>query len=129
MAEEMRMAEAFADQSAIKGYHAHLYSGRQTRPLAERLRAAIGERFPDALVGSWHDEPVGPHPVAMYQVGFAVQEFPQIVPWLMLNRQELDVHVHPLTDDSVADHTRFALWLGKPLPLRVEVLRRGPRTG
>ena len=30
------------------------------------------------------------------------------------------------TSDSVADHTRFALWLGAPLPLRIDVLRRGP---
>ena len=49
--------------------------------------------------------------------------------WLMLNREGLDILVHPLTDDSVADHTQFALWLGAPQPLRVEVLRRGPRTG
>jgi DOPA 4,5-dioxygenase len=62
-------------------------------------------------------------------VAFAVEEFSRLVPWLMLNRQGLDVLVHPLTDDSVADHTQFALWLGSPLPLRVEVLRRGPRGG
>jgi aromatic ring-cleaving dioxygenase len=123
------MAEGFADPAAVKGYHAHLYYAPPTRPTAERLREAIGERFPDARIGSWHDEPVGPHPVAMYQVAFAVDEFPRIVPWLMLNRQDLDILVHPLTDDSVADHTRFALWLGLPLPLRIEVLRRGSRTG
>jgi hypothetical protein len=41
--------------------------------------------------------------------------------WLTLTREGLDVLVHPLTHDSVADHTRFALWLGAPLPLRVEV--------
>jgi aromatic ring-cleaving dioxygenase len=46
----------------------------------------------------------------------------------MLNREGLDILVHPLTEDSVADHTQFALWLGSPLPLRVEVLRRGPRS-
>jgi aromatic ring-cleaving dioxygenase len=65
----------------------------------------------------------------MYQVAFAVDEFPRLVPWLMLNRKELSVLVHPLTGDSVADHTRFALWLGSPMPLRVEVLQRGPPTG
>jgi DOPA 4,5-dioxygenase len=88
------------------------------------LRAGIGDRF-QARLGNWHDEPVGPHPVAMYQVAFAAEEFPALVPWLMLNRDGLDVLVHPLTDDSVADHTRHALWLGTPLPLRLEVLRRG----
>jgi aromatic ring-cleaving dioxygenase len=123
------MVDAFADPGVISGYHAHLYYAPATRPIAERLRAAIGERFPQARVGNWHDEPVGPHPVAMYQVAFAVEDFPLLVPWLMLNRERLDVLVHPLTDDSVADHTRFALWLGSPLPLRVEALQGGPRTG
>jgi len=123
------LAEAFADPGVISGYHAHLYYEPETRPTAERLRAAIGENFPQTRIGSWHDEPVGPHPVAMYQVAFAIDEFPRLVPWLMLNRGGLDILVHPLTDDSVADHTLFALWLGTPLPLRVEVLRRGPRRG
>jgi aromatic ring-cleaving dioxygenase len=124
----MSMAKRFADPARIEGYHAHLYYAPETKPIAERLRMAIGERFPSARIGSWHDEPVGPHPIAMYQVAFAVEDFPTLVPWLMLNRDELDVLVHPLTDDSVADHTRFAVWLGSPLPLRVEVLRRGPRS-
>ena len=123
------MAEAFTDTGIIDGYHAHLYYAPETRPFAARLRAAIGETFPQARIGSWHDEPVGPHPAAMYQVAFAVEDFPRLVPWLMLNREGLDVLVHPLTDDSVADHTQFALWLGVPQPLRVEVLRRGARSG
>ena len=121
------MAESFAEPAIITGYHAHLYYDPQTRPVAEQLRAAIGDRFPRARIGSWHDAPVGPHPVAMYRVAFAAEDFRLIVPWLMLNRENLNVLVHPLTDDSVADHTRFALWLGSPLPLRIEVLRRGPR--
>jgi aromatic ring-cleaving dioxygenase len=104
-----------------------LYYSPRTRLVAERVRAAIAAEFPAARIGNWHDEPVGPHPVSMYQVAFTVDEFPRLVPWLMLNREELNVLVHPITDDSVADHTRFALWLGSPLPLRTEVLRRGPR--
>ena len=118
----------FADPDQVNGWHAHIYYEPQTREAAAHLREGVAERFA-ARVGSWHDEPVGPHPAPMYQVAFAVEEFSRLVPWLMLNREELDVLVHPLTDDSVADHTRFALWLGAPLPLRVEVLRREPRTG
>jgi DOPA 4,5-dioxygenase len=121
------MAEAFADPATIQGYHVHLYYAPETRPVAERLRTAIEERFPQVRVGSWHDEPVGPHPVAMYQVAFAAEEFSRFVPWLMLNREGLNVLVHPLTDDSVAAHTGFAAWLGAPLPLRIETLRRGAR--
>ena len=120
------MNESCADPSRIKGYHAHVYYSPQTRAVAERLRAAIGERF-QARLGSWHDEPVGPHPVSMYQVAFAGEEFSGLVPWVMLNREGLDILVHPLTDDSVADHTQFVLWLGTPLSMRLDVLRRGPR--
>jgi aromatic ring-cleaving dioxygenase len=120
------MADAFADPNQVEGYHAHVYYDPQTRTTAERLRGGIGDRF-EVRLGSWHDEPVGPHPVAMYQVAFAAEVFPALVPWLMLNREGLNVLVHPLTGDSVADHTRFALWLGTPLPLRLETLRRGAR--
>ena len=116
------MAEAFVDPSAIQGYHAHIYYDAETRPIAERLREAIGNRFGVEL-GRWRDEPVGPHPVPMYQAAFPAAEFPRIVPWLMLNRGGLSVLVHPQTEDAYDDHTH-ALWLGAPLPLRVEGLRR-----
>ena len=46
------------------------------------------------------------------------------MPWLMLNRGGLDVLVHPETGDAYDDHLANALWLGKPLPLRLDVLRR-----
>ena len=120
------MSDASANPSRFSGYHAHIYYAPETRQRAARLRAGIGERF-QARIGSWHDEPVGPHPVSMYQVTFAGEEFAELVPWLMLNHEELNVLVHPLTGDSVADHTRFAAWLGTPLPLRLDVLRREPR--
>ena len=117
------MAEEFVDLSATQGYHAHIYYDAETRPIAERLREAIGNRFAVEL-GRWRDEPVGPHPVPMYQAAFPAAEFPRIVPWLMLNRGGLSVLVHPQTDDAYDDHTIHALWLGAPLPLRVEGLRR-----
>jgi aromatic ring-cleaving dioxygenase len=117
------MAEGFVDPSATQGYHAHIYYDAETRPIAERLREAIGNRFGVEL-GRWRDEPVGPHPVPMYQAAFPAAEFPRIVPWLMLNRGGLSVLVHPQTEDTYDDHTIHALWLGAPLPLRVEGLRR-----
>ncbi len=118
------MAEPFADPARIEGYHAHVYYDAATRPVAERLRQAMGERFAVTL-GRWHDNPVGPHPTSMYQVAFAAAEFPRVVPWLMLNRAGLSVLVHPRTGDDYEDHARFPLWLGTPLPLRLEALRRG----
>ncbi len=117
------MAEEFVDLSATQGYHAHIYYDAETRPIAERLREAIGNRFGVEL-GRWRDEPVGPHPVPMYQAAFPAAEFPRIVPWLMLNHGGLSVLVHLQTEDAYDDHTIHAMWLGAPLPLRVEGLRR-----
>jgi len=115
----------FADTSAIDGYHAHVYYDAATRGEAERLRAAIGAGFATRL-GRWHDAPVGPHPTSMYQVAFTVDQFARLVPWLMLNRGPLTVLVHPETGDDYTDHSQHALWLGTPLPLDLEVLRRKP---
>ena len=70
------MAESFVEPGEIRGYHAHIYYNAATRPVAERLRGAIGNRF-EAELGRWHDEAVGPHPAPMYQVAFPVGEFPR----------------------------------------------------
>lgn len=120
-------ADNFVDPEQIRGYHAHIYYDAATRPLAGRLREAIGSGF-DVRVGNWHDEPVGPHPVSMYQIAFPVAEFARLVPWLMLNRSGLNVLVHPETTSAYDDHTVNAMWLGAPLPLRLEVLRRVSRS-
>jgi aromatic ring-cleaving dioxygenase len=118
------MAELFADPADIAGYHAHVYYDRLTKKRAARLREGLGSAFPAATLGSWHDEAVGPHTVAMYQVAFAAEEFAQIVPWLMLNRDGLDVLVHPLAGNAYDDHTIYAMWLGEKLPLKLDVLKR-----
>jgi aromatic ring-cleaving dioxygenase len=106
----------------INGYHAHVYYDTTTKPSAEQLAEAIGNQFP-VKFGGFFDEPVGPHPVANLQIIFTTAEFQNVVPWLMLNREGLDILVHPLTDDSVHDHSRHALWLGSPVALRLGTLR------
>ena len=46
------------------------------------------------------------------------------VPWLMLNHAGLNVLIHPQGENAYDDHTIHALWLGTPLPLLVDRLRR-----
>ena len=110
------------DAIQVKGYHAHVYYDPATRPIAERLREAIGNRFAVDLT-TLSDGPRGPHPVPQFNAIFKVEQFQEVVPWLMLNREGLDVLVHPLTASSYDDHSRHALWLGTPVPLRLDVLR------
>jgi len=117
------MASELADRATIGGYHVHVYYDPTSRPVAERLREEISHRFTVEL-GRWHDAPVGPHPISMYQVAFAPEEFGRIVPWLILHRGGLDVLIHPQTGDAYADHTEHAGWLGARLELRLDVLRR-----
>ena len=114
------------DAGAVKGFHAHVYYDPQTREQAERVREGLGSKFKVQL-GRWHDKPVGPHPKSMYQVAFDASEFAGIVPWLMLNREGLDVLVHPQTGDSLTDHTDHALWLGNKFDLNVGMFRTQPR--
>ena len=53
---------------------------------------------------------------------FEIPQFQNIVPWLMLNHENLSILVHPLTESNLDDHTRYALWLGTPVSLRLERL-------
>ena len=110
------------DPAAIAGWHAHIYYDPASRPRAERVREGIAAGFAVRL-GRWHDRPVGPHPQAMYQVAFGADDFAALVPWLALNRDGLDVLVHPETGDDVTDHTDHAIWLGTRLPLDIDSLR------
>jgi aromatic ring-cleaving dioxygenase len=108
----------------IEDWHAHIYfhdAAQKAKALA--IREAIGAQF-DTRLGRVHDVPVGPHPIGMYQVHFANPLFPTLVPWLALNRDGLDILVHPNTSDAVADHSAHAIWMGAVLPLNLDVLRR-----
>jgi aromatic ring-cleaving dioxygenase len=110
---------------AIAAYHAHVYyDPAKTRGRAERLRRSVAEKFPQAKLGRWHDELVGPHPQAMYQIAFAPQLLAEFVPWLMLNRDGLTVLLHPETGDNYTDHSAHAAWFGAVLPLRLEAFAR-----
>jgi DOPA 4,5-dioxygenase len=106
----------------IKAYHAHVYYSPETKPVAEKLRAAMIENF-TVEPGAFSDVPLGPHPIPQFNIMFEAPEFPKIVPWLMLNRDGLNVLVHPLTDSSYDDHSKNAMWLGTPVPMRLEILR------
>jgi len=107
----------------ISGYHAHVYFDEASEAEAAALREALDERF-DVVLGRWHHKPVGPHPTWMYQVAFATDQFPVVVPFLALNHGSLSVLVHPESGDMLADHFDHALWLGKPLPLDPAPLRK-----
>jgi len=110
------------DLCDIEDYHAHIYYRNKTEhTIAARIRENVEANY-DVIMGRWHNEPVGPHPVAMYQIAFSNDVFLKLVPWLMLNQQGLSVLIHPNTNDMVADHRDFPIWLGERLPLDIAFL-------
>jgi DOPA 4,5-dioxygenase len=111
--------------AAITDYHAHIYyDPATTRAKAERLRERAGAIFPQAKLGRWHDDLVGPHPQSMFQIAFPVAMLADFVPWLMLNRDGLVVLLHPETGDDYTDHSAHAAWFGAVLPLRLDVFKK-----
>jgi aromatic ring-cleaving dioxygenase len=119
------MTEKTAESVANLGYHAHIYyDPAKTRGVAELVCAGITEKFRIEVDG-FRDEPRGPHPISNVLLVFKPDQFAHLVPWLMLNRDGLDVLVHPLTLDAVEDHSSFAIWLGNPVPLKLHTLPHG----
>ena len=109
---------------ALHGYHAHIYYNDETFPIATKLRDTLATDFP-VQIGR-NAGIAGPHPVPQIQIIFKKDAFQSVVPWLMLNREGLDILVHPLSDDEYDDHTINALWLGTPVALKIETLPHGP---
>jgi aromatic ring-cleaving dioxygenase len=106
-----------------KGWHAHVYFDAASRPIAERLRETIVGKF-KVEAGAFADEPRGPHPVPQFNIIFEAPEFQNLVPWLVFNREGLNVLVHPLTASNYDDHSKLAMWLGTPEALRLERLSK-----
>ena len=104
-------------------YHAHVYFGADTLAQAQRLCALAGEQLPVA-VGRVHEKPVGPHPQWSCQLAFDRDAFDRVIPWLDTHRNGLDVLVHGLTGDDLADHTEHAMWLGNEATLDLRMFMR-----
>jgi aromatic ring-cleaving dioxygenase len=110
------------ETGAIREYHAHVYYDNVSRDRAADLRARIEARF-TVEAHPWRDAPIGPHFSAQYQIVFNSDQFSTLVPFLMMNRMELTVLVHPQTGRPRDDHTLNAMWMGEVLPVNVASLR------
>lgn len=99
-------------------YHAHVYFGPDTVAQARALCGQAGALF-GLRVGQVHEKLVGPHPHWSCQIAFDSAQFETFIPWLEQHRDGLDVLVHGLTGDDLADHTLHAAWLGQPSQLNL----------
>ena len=101
-----------------KAYHAHVYFDADTLDFATELCHTAGDLY-SLSIGRVHQENVGPHPRWSCQITFGSKSFAQFIPWLDEHRNDLSVLVHGLTGNDIDDHTRYAYWLGTPIPLNL----------
>ncbi len=105
-------------------FDAHIYFSPEEYKVAESFRDKMREHFltKTFFVGDLIPIPIGPHPMAMFEANFPTEHFSEVVIWLMQNRGNLNILVHPLTGDDYIDHTDAVMWLGKSLELNLEKL-------
>lgn len=73
----------------------------------------------EAAIPPINRHPIGPHPCGSFEVWVPDISFSAVQSWFMLNRGNLSILVHPLTDHVLLDHTERALWLGPPFRLNL----------
>ena len=101
-------------------YHAHIYWQNEAQRFeALNLREPLREL--GCKVGSIHDELIGPHPHAMYQVNYNSDIAREVEN--LLYKAKLHILLHEDTGDDVRDHTDGARWIGRPLTLNIEWLK------
>ncbi|QDS71767.1 hypothetical protein FKW77_009196 [Venturia effusa] len=110
------------------GFDIHVYF-LQTDPEQVRFATELWERirreFPELRIYKVWDKPIGPHPLAMFEVNvFTPAQLGAFISWLVIHRGPLSALVHPNTGDDIRDHTQRATWLGEPYPLHVGRLRQ-----
>lgn len=110
----------------ISSYHAHIYFNEDTAYRAAQLRDWVIHRFKVEL-GEWNEGPRGPHTTPSFYFGFANEQVPTVIPWLMLNHLGLKILIHPNTDDPYADHLINALWIGETQPVNAFRMARSAK--
>lgn len=104
-------------------FYAHIYFQESDLEIATKLRDKMKEHFSDEVffVGDMIPVPIGPHPYPMFEANFPIGLFQDVTLWLMKERGELSILIHPLSGDDYYDHTQGAMWLGKSVELNYSI--------
>lgn len=105
----------------IGSWHAHVYFDAATAQTARTVYDGVSAAFPGVEIGRFHEKPVGPHPMWSFQIAFPPDLLATVLPWLTLNREGLDVFIHPNTGDGLADHRDHTVFIGKSYPLNLSI--------
>ncbi|KAI0846118.1 DOPA-like domain-containing protein [Daldinia vernicosa] len=117
------------DKGRRGGFDIHIYyfqNNESQTQHAKDLWERIRREFPELRIYRLWDKPIGPHPVAMFEVNlFSPAQFGAFIPWLAIYRGPLSVLIHPNTvedEEGVErrNHSQRAIWMGERLPLDLD---------
>ncbi|KAJ7670057.1 DOPA-like domain-containing protein [Mycena polygramma] len=112
------------------GFDFHIYyrpSSAMETKYARELHERIRREFPELKIYKLWDEPMGPHPTAMFEIGTSTpHETGALFSWMVVHRGPLSVLIHPITDDKYRDHSELVTWMGPPWPLYAEYQKGSP---
>jgi len=117
------MTEVAPTERQIIGWHCHIYFLPEQRPVAIGLNEDVQDRF-RIWDYRWLNEANPIHPTPMFRFQFPKEDLAQFIEWITLNRGGLSVLIHAITGDDIFDHSYNAMWLGTPLALDIEGLKR-----
>jgi aromatic ring-cleaving dioxygenase len=117
------MSEAASPTREIIGWHCHVYFELAQRERAVILNDKIQDNF-SIWDYRWLNSANPLHPLPMFRFQFNRHELAQFVEWITLNRDGLSVLLHAITGDDIFDHSYNAMWLGQPLALDIDGLRK-----
>ena len=101
-------------------YHAHIY----WRDDKERARAISFRNYLEeagCVMGRVWDQPIGPHPLPMYQIVYDSSNQELVERFLRNYRETNTVLLHESINDDLRDHTDGARWLGPALELKLDI--------
>tara|TARA_R110002049_G_scaffold247162_1_gene421329 strand:+ start:415 stop:744 length:330 start_codon:yes stop_codon:yes gene_type:complete len=104
----------------FKSYHFHLYFAFDQVELATATAKQIESEF-DIFVGRVWDRPVGPHPIGSCQITVPKEKFVDITNWLLVNRNGLDVFIHPEGGNDLIDHRDHIMWIGQSYEINLDI--------
>ena len=108
--------------NSIQDYHAHLYFNETQIDLVHKVLEKVKAKYEFEIGRVWGSS-VGPHPIGSCQILFPPESFGEFIPWLMLNREGIDVFIHANTGDGLKDHTENIMWLGKSYDLKTDMFK------
>ncbi|KAI0057469.1 hypothetical protein BV25DRAFT_1892722 [Artomyces pyxidatus] len=113
--------------SSNNGFDFHIYFVHEDESelkYARELHERVRREFPELRIYKVFDRAVGPHPTGMFEVNtFTPHQTGAFFSFLTVNRGPCSVLIHPNTNDAYKDHTELMSWIGKPWPLKTDILR------